>query len=1417
MNPSYRMNDTMQTRHTRQTISTIGLLVAAIGLLLWMISSTPTPAQATEPTEPRDVQGSGADLTVEVSIEPAIPAPNQQVTINALVKNIGTLDVAANFRVYLYVDPADRPPNTTTTETNSVGYPSLRAGRDTLYSRTHTFTTTGCDHIVYIWVDRDNAISESNETNNLIALPVCVGVTCAADSYESDNLCTDARWLAEGPSQARSLCHPDMPTQADTDWIKFTAFSGITYTLQSENRGIHAQGQFALYDACGGTELVAPTETFNWQAPADGVYYASFMQDDGAIGPLSAYSLTLASDSGLTDLYEPDNRCADARTIATDGARQSHLFQAPNDEDWIKFAINAGDSFIAIADNTGSGVNPIVTLFDSCAQVPANNSLAFGTQQVSTAATTDRTYYARITNQNGARFGTDAGYDIRVVASTCLPDSNEEDDTADQAQTGSVGGTASSHNFCPASDEDWVQFSAEAGKTYVLRTTNLAFAADTVIQLYDSNKTTVIAENDDYNYVSASRVVWTANRTDTYYVRIYHINPVANGPNTSYDFLIQESVCTPDPQDGAGGDNGPGDATLAATSGLSQTHNFCADPLSLSVGDQDWLAINTVAGGNYQVVATGLGSNSDPVLELYGSDGRTHLLSNDDVGTDRSAQLQFTPTAPGAYYVRVRQYNPNIIGDETNYSVQVFATEPPTPTPTPSPTPTPTPSPTPSPTPPPPTQDTLILVNRARIAALYGDSDANALMDKLFELAEDPLVDGLVMQVESDPNIAAAYASWTANATSLADNDKANAVTEAIRNRAMAFLNNASEAKYVLIIGGDEVIPFHRVLDQVKPSPGASTSGGTVEEDYEGDVTAGTTTQAALAANMILTDDYLVDKEPDEWEDKQHNVYPLYLPDYATGRLVETPTEMIAFIDNFLGDPNVADDGDRLLQTNKVLVTGYDFVRDSANLMRTLFTNDTLDTDGQLISPSWTGSALRTKYLSATPRFDIYAINGHSTHIAQGVPDEDDIAAAEVVNAAIDLSGALVFSVGCHGGLNDPGVLDLPQAYLQKQVNYVGNTGFGWGSGGIAYSEELLLKFVRELVRNTKTDIGPSLTAAKKKYYSQSSLFNAFDAKVLMQMTLYGLPMVEVTSGGTLVGDDPFPSAEGNFTPPSALGAIAEGTAGYQLPGSFGAFGDAAPDASQVAYDLDGNAVVSAGDPVQPRYFAGVDAPAAGELRGAIFLGGVYSDVVDIDPVIALADNEYVADKSEPTFQSDSFYPALPFAVRSGVPDMPDTVVMTLGQYKSSDNISAAGTGDSGTTRIYDQMTFATYYSDSPDRNAANITFVDAVLVPSQNVGQVKVAASDSSGIHRVLIAYTLGDGQWHSQDLTLDEVTQKWTGVISATTTTQYFVQVVDNVGNVAINNNKGANYPVVVPLPLAAGNPVAIDNRVFLPLVSR
>ena len=140
---------------------------------------------------------------------------------------------------------------------------------------------------------------------------------------------------------------------------------------------------------------------------------------------------------------------------------------------------------------------------------------------------------------------------------------------------------------------------------------------------------------------------------------------------------------------------------------------------------------------------------------------------------------------------------------------------------------------------------------------------------------------------------------------------------------------------------------------------------------------------------------------------------------------------------------------------------------------------------------------------------------------------------------------------------------------------------------------------------------------------------------------------------------------------------------------------------------------------------------------------------------------------------------------------------------------------ESGVVRVFDQMSFGTYYSENPDRNAANIAFIDGILDPIAGTGEVKVEANDSSGINRVLVAYTAGQGQWESKDLDFDEQTQKWTGVIPGANTTLFFVQVVDNAGNVAVNENKGRYYTLAPPPPLATGRQVG--SRVYLPVVER
>jgi hypothetical protein len=329
--------------------------------------------------------------------------------------------------------------------------------------------------------------------------------------------------------------------------------------------------------------------------------------------------------------------------------------------------------------------------------------------------------------------------------------------------------------------------------------------------------------------------------------------------------------------------------------------------------------------------------------------------------------------------------------------------------------------------------------------------------------------------------------------------------------------------------------------------------------------------------------------------------------------------------------------------------------------------------------------------------------------------------------------------------------------------------------------------------------LGKALVAAKLRYYDRTSVFDAYDAKVLMQATLYGLPMVQITSGGTLEPEDPFPSASVTATEPSALGEVNVGQLGYGLAGAFGE--NETEQGTFVA--LDGWIEFPAGEPIQPRFFADLSDPVAGSLHGAVLVGGVYSDVQSFDPVIALPYNEYVVETAEPSFSTPGWHPGVPFGVRTShsVSTTAETVVTLLGQYNSA----------SGTERLYDQMTFDTYFSDNPDTVPPTISHIDGVLDEEAGLGHLKVETSDNSGIIRVVIAYTSEQDQWHSQDLDYYESAQKWAGVISGTAETRYIVQVVDGAGNVAVSDNKGSYHPLSPPLPYIVG------NRLYLPLVRK
>jgi hypothetical protein len=1329
------------------------------------------PAVNLEDLPTRAPLADGPDVIVQsIALDPPIPGAGQAFTLTVITENQGDESTSVSFANYVYLDPVDDPPNESTAETYFYYNFPMSPGGTFSHARSDDYNlTAGCDHVVYVWADKDDTVSESVESNNVFSQTVCVGIECEADAYEVDDDCASARWITNtvGIPQSHTLC-----PAGEEDWAKFTAIGGVTYTIEATNLGAHADPLLYLYNTCNSPSQFGDGPGIEWVAPASGVYYVRVEDNALEHGPLAGYDLVVNATGGLNDLYEPDDTCTTARDIPTDGSRQTHYFQAANDQDWVKFSVQSGETLAVVADNVGVGVNPLIFLYSSCGQAFGAHVAESEDGHVETHAPVGQTYYAKVVNQDPDTYGPEAHYDLRVEASACVMDGFEEDNSAGASRVISATGALQTHNTCPAGDEDWVHFTAQLGSVYVLETSNLGPSADTYLHLYDTDGVTELAQNDDYGYEAASRIIWQAPADGLYYAKVHHHNPDASGTDTYYDLSLTTGVCLPDAHES---DNGPLGAPLLATDGQTQTHTFCGDPILSTVGDQDWARFQAVAGASYLIQTTNLGPNSDTVLELYDRDAATLLALNDDFGAGGASAISVTLPAAGTYYVRVTHYNSSYFGGGTDY--QLFVTGEVAPTPTPIPT-TPVPTPAPTPTPSPTEVETLILVNRERFTSLYGTAEANALVNKLYALADHERVKGSVVQVEDDAAVAAAYSAWTADQGALLSTEKANAVTSAVRNQVMAFLGNNPNVKYIVIVGDDRVIPFRRVPE----GEGLSNP----EYQYATSVTTDTTQWAALEDNMILTDDYYADETPTDWAGHE-----LYVPDYAIGRLVEQPGEIVAFIDAFMSDD--------VTEVSQMLVTGYDFVQDGGNIINTLFDNDNITTDATLIGYSWSGAELRDKQLNASPRFDIQSINGHANHTAELTPDEDNVSASEIATASIDMAGVLIFTVGCHSGLNDAGVLDLAQAFAQQQANYVGNTGFGWGGGGVVYSEALMRNYARELLREDAAQIGPALMAAKQRYYDQAASFDAYDAKILMESILYGLPMYTVTSGGTLGPGDPFPSASITSEPPSAFGEVNVGRVSYGLSGAFGE--NTSGDGTFLA--LDDWSHFAAGEPIQPRLFADVAAPEAGALHGALFLGGVYSDTPAFDPVVALAYNEYVTHTDEPAFDVPGWYPGVPFQVRAGgsISGAGETLVTLLGQYNS----------DAGMERLYEQVSFDAYYSGDPDTDPPELLHVDGVLGVGE--GFIKVEASDPSGVIRVVVAHTDGQGTWYSQDLAQDEAALKWKGVISATVETRYFVQAVDGAGNVALDDNKGLYHPLSSPLPLIE-SPI---NQLYLPLIMR
>jgi len=234
-----------------------------------------------------------------------------------------------------------------------------------------------------------------------------------------------------------------------------------------------------------------------------------------------------------------------------------------------------------------------------------------------------------------------------------------------------------------------------------------------------------------------------------------------------------------------------------------------------------------------------------------------------------------------------------------------------------------------------------------------------------------------------------------------ADVEEANTVADAIKALIVQNLHQYPSVKSLILVGHDDIIPFHRVGDSVTVSP---------ESDYLNDahVSATSPLGKALARNYYLTDDFYASLTDYPFLGRR-----LLMPELAIGRLVESPTDIQSAIDSYL-----ATDGEVV---TTAVVAGSQFLKDGAASVATLVRQfGATSVDDSRISDTWSAASLQSGLLGG--RKDLVVLASHFVHNAVLAPDGSRLASDAIRDSSISYRGTLVLTIGCHSGLNVPDV-----------------------------------------------------------------------------------------------------------------------------------------------------------------------------------------------------------------------------------------------------------------------------------------------------------------------------------------------------------------------------------------------------------
>ncbi len=123
-------------------------------------------------------------------------------------------------------------------------------------------------------------------------------------------------------------------------------------------------------------------------------------------------------------------------------------------------------------------------------------------------------------------------------------DTYEVDDTCAAANAISTNGDVQAHTFHDAADEDWVKFSAEANKSYVIRVGNVGANVDAVLMLHNLCDQAPL-ESEDNAFGTTVQLEWNCTTAGEYYVGVVQHDPAVYGEGTNYELSVTVDAVAP--------------------------------------------------------------------------------------------------------------------------------------------------------------------------------------------------------------------------------------------------------------------------------------------------------------------------------------------------------------------------------------------------------------------------------------------------------------------------------------------------------------------------------------------------------------------------------------------------------------------------------------------------------------------------------------------------------------------------------------------------------------------------------------------------------------------------------------------------------------------------------------------------------